>query len=53
MAVAPPPDDYVARTDWLRAQIRDANHRYHDLDDPVISDVEYDELVRELRALEE
>jgi DNA ligase (NAD+) len=53
MAVAPKPDDYVARIDWLRAQIRDANHRYHDLDDPAITDADYDALVRELRALEE
>jgi DNA ligase (NAD+) len=53
MAVAPKPDDYVARIDWLRAQIQDANHRYHDLDDPAIADADYDALVRELRALEE
>jgi DNA ligase (NAD+) len=52
MAV-PAPDDYVARIDWLRAQIRDANHRYHDLDDPLIADADYDALIRELRALEE
>jgi DNA ligase (NAD+) len=53
MAVAPKPDDYVARIDWLRAQIREHNHRYHDLDEPVISDADYDALVRELRVLEE
>jgi len=53
MAVAPTPDDYVARVDWLRAQIEDANHRYYDLDDPAIADADYDALVRELRALEE
>ena len=53
MAVAPKPDDYVARIDWLRTQIHDANHRYHDLDDPAITDADYDAFVRELRALEE
>ncbi len=53
MAVAPSPDDYVARIDWLRAQIREHNHRYFDLDEPVVSDADYDALVRELRALEE
>jgi DNA ligase (NAD+) len=37
----------------LRAQIAEHNRRYHQLDDPIISDAEYDELVRELRALEE
>ena len=53
MAVAPEPDDYVARIDWLRAQIQDADHRYYDLDEPAIADADYDALVRELRALEE
>ncbi|HEY6414886.1 MAG TPA: NAD-dependent DNA ligase LigA, partial [Acidimicrobiales bacterium] len=37
----------------LRAEIREHNRRYHELDDPIISDAEYDELVRRLRALEE
>jgi DNA ligase (NAD+) len=37
----------------LRDQIVEHNRRYHELDDPVISDYEYDELVRELRSLEE
>jgi DNA ligase (NAD+) len=37
----------------LREEITEHNRRYHQLDDPVISDAEYDELVRELRALEE
>ncbi|MEP6484052.1 MAG: NAD-dependent DNA ligase LigA [Rudaea sp.] len=36
----------------LRAQIDDANHRYHVLDEPAITDVEYDRLMRELEALE-
>jgi DNA ligase (NAD+) len=37
----------------LRAEITEHNRRYHELDDPTISDAEYDELVRGLRALEE
>lgn len=36
----------------LRALINYHNHRYHVLDSPEISDIEYDELVRELVALE-
>ena len=36
----------------LRAQIDDANHRYHVLDEPTITDAEYDRLMRELEALE-
>src|SRR5918995_6708643 len=41
------------RAEALRAEIREHNRRYHELDDPTISDAEYDELVRQLRALEE
>jgi DNA ligase (NAD+) len=37
----------------LRTEIAEHNRRYHELDDPVISDADYDELARELRALEE
>jgi DNA ligase (NAD+) len=36
----------------LRAQLDDASHRYHVLDEPAIPDVEYDALLRELEALE-
>ena len=36
----------------LRRQIEDANRRYHELDDPDITDAQYDALVRELEALE-
>jgi DNA ligase (NAD+) len=41
------------RVTSLRAEIVEHNRRYHELDDPVISDYEYDQLVRELRSLEE
>jgi DNA ligase (NAD+) len=44
--------DAALRVDALRAQIAYHNERYHTLDDPVVSDAEYDELVRELRRLE-
>src|ERR1700722_4097594 len=43
----------LARAAALRAQLNDANYRYHVLDDPQISDAEYDERLHELRALEE
>src|SRR6266496_4252391 len=36
----------------LREQIHFHNYRYHVLDDPTVSDAEYDALMRELRALE-
>jgi DNA ligase (NAD+) len=42
----------AARMRALRERIDDANRRYHVLDDPTISDAEYDELLRELRELE-
>jgi len=41
-----------ARAAELRAQIEDANYRYHTLDAPSIPDAEYDRLMRELEALE-
>jgi DNA ligase (NAD+) len=37
----------------LREQIEDANYRYYVLDDPAISDAEYDRLFHELLLLEE
>jgi len=42
-----------ARILQLRELIAYHNHRYNDLDDPEISDADYDILMRELRALEE
>jgi DNA ligase (NAD+) len=41
------------RVEELRADLNHHSYRYHVLDDPEISDAEYDELMRELRALEE
>jgi DNA ligase (NAD+) len=41
------------RAEELRSQIDFHNYRYHVLDAPEISDAEYDELINELRRLEE
>ena len=41
------------RAEELRRKIAHHDHRYYVLDDPVISDPEYDDLLRELRGLEE
>jgi len=41
-----------ARAAALRSQIEQANYRYHVLDNPQITDAEYDRLMRELEALE-
>ncbi|MGQ0430830.1 MAG: NAD-dependent DNA ligase LigA [Microthrixaceae bacterium] len=43
-------EDRAAR---LRAEIHEHNRRYHELDDPSISDADFDDLVRELRVIEE
>jgi DNA ligase (NAD+) len=40
------------RAGELRAELALHNHRYYVLDDPVIGDDEYDELLNELRAIE-
>ncbi len=40
------------RAQELRAQIEDANHRYYILDDPAITDAEFDALLRELIEIE-
>src|SRR5215212_6629271 len=47
------PPDAAARAATLRERIDDANREYYVLDQPSISDREYDELFRELRTLEE
>jgi DNA ligase (NAD+) len=50
-----PPEaaDPQSRAAELRTRIDDANYRYHVLDDPQISDLDYDALLRELIDLEE
>jgi len=47
------PDEAKARIEQLRAEINHHNYRYYVLDSPEISDAEYDELMRELKQLEE
>ncbi len=37
----------------LRAEIREHAHRYYILDDPTVSDAQYDSLLKKLQALEE
>jgi DNA ligase (NAD+) len=49
------PDDTVSarrRSIELRAALNDANHKYYILDQPTISDSEYDGLLAELTAIE-
>ena len=48
----PAAKDAVAKIEKLREEIRHHEHRYYVLDDPEISDAEYDRLVNELKALE-
>jgi len=48
----PEGDDPVGRAAELRALVAHHNERYHTLDDPEVTDGEYDELVRELRSIE-
>jgi DNA ligase (NAD+) len=50
---APALKDVQARLDELRGEVDHHLYRYHVLDDPEISDVEYDRLFDQLKALEE
>ena len=52
MAAPDTSEDVAARAAALRDEIRDHNDRYFLLDDPIISDAEYDALLRELIDLE-
>ncbi len=53
MAPAPSiPEEVLARVRELREQLHYHNYRYYVLDEPVISDAEYDRLFRELEELE-
>ncbi|MCE7860432.1 MAG: NAD-dependent DNA ligase LigA [Chloroflexi bacterium CFX2] len=45
-------DKLLSRYEELKAQINFHNYRYHVLDAPVISDLEYDRLLNELKKIE-
>lgn len=45
-------DPVQARIEALRREIEENDYRYYVLDDPVVSDAQYDQLVRELERLE-
>lgn len=45
-------NDVAVRIDELRRQLEYHNWRYYVLDDPVITDSEYDRMLRELQSLE-
>jgi DNA ligase (NAD+) len=45
-------DKLRKRAEELRKEINYHNHRYYVLDDPVVSDAEYDKLLRELQQIE-
>lgn len=49
---APSREQAAVRVAELREQLEVHNHRYYVLDDPLISDAQYDRLLRELMALE-
>lgn len=51
-APAEVPDDAAERAAQLRREIDEHNERYFLLDDPIVSDAEFDALVRELLKLE-
>jgi len=46
-------DEVTERIARLRAEINHHNYRYYVLDSPEVSDAEYDDLMRELKRLEE
>jgi DNA ligase (NAD+) len=50
---APALENVKARLDELRAELNHHLYRYHVLDDPEISDADYDRLYDELKALED
>jgi DNA ligase (NAD+) len=51
--VAEAPDAARRRHAELSAEIAENDYRYYILDSPLVSDAEYDKLMREIRALEE
>jgi DNA ligase (NAD+) len=53
MALQGIPQDVLNRVKELREQINYHNYRYYVLDDPVVSDAEFDRILQELTRLEE
>ncbi len=53
MAPKNAPPELLSRVQKLREEINYHNYRYYVLDDPVISDAEFDRLLKELSRLEE
>lgn len=47
-----PADSWRQRAEALRREINHHNHRYYVLDDPIISDAQYDKLLRKLQKIE-
>ncbi len=47
-----PSAEIAARAAQLRAELNEHNYRYHVLNEPIISDAEFDALLEELRRLE-
>ena len=45
--------DIQAQLEQYRRTLNEWNHRYYDLDAPVVSDYEYDMLLRKLEQLEQ
>jgi DNA ligase (NAD+) len=45
--------DVAQQIERLRTELREHNHRYYVLDQPTISDFEFDQLLKRLQALEE
>src|SRR5256885_14291350 len=45
-------DQYRKRAEALQRELNEHNYRYYVLDDPLISDAEYDRLLRELQEIE-
>lgn len=46
------PEEILRRTEFLRNALHHHNYRYHVLDDPEISDAEFDRMMQELLSLE-